>query len=232
VPAEQRGYDLAEGKRGPEAVHSDQVERPTDATTEDAFRAIAYECLHHVADNFEAVMNEDPDGVHQMRVGLRRLRAAISIFSDVLDDEQTRKIKRELKWLTGELGPARQFRRFDDAKSRAMRAVSSERFRELLLDAAEWIEVGSWRQTTNSTSVRPVPAREFATENLRKRTAKIVKKGKKLRQLDAEKRHKLRIAAKKLRYGGEFFTTLFPGRKCAKRREVFLKKLKRPQDCR
>ena len=48
-----------------------------------------------------------------------------------------------------------------------------------------------------------------------KRAAKIVKKGKKLRELDAEKRHKLRIAAKKLRYGGEFFATLLPGKKSA-----------------
>jgi triphosphatase len=47
-------------------------------------------------------------GVHQMRVGLRRLRAAISLFAGILQDPQTAALKDELKWLTGELGPARE----------------------------------------------------------------------------------------------------------------------------
>src|SRR5262249_59324633 len=50
----------------------------------------------------------DPEGVHQMRVGLRRLRAAMSLFADILQDPQTAALKEELKWLTGELGPARE----------------------------------------------------------------------------------------------------------------------------
>src|SRR5215510_12664662 len=48
------------------------------------------------------------EGVHQMRVGLRRLRAAMSLFADILQDPQTAALKEELKWLTGELGPARE----------------------------------------------------------------------------------------------------------------------------
>ena len=43
-----------------------------------------------------------------MRVGLRRLRAAMSLFSTLLHDTQTAAIKTELKWLTGELAPARE----------------------------------------------------------------------------------------------------------------------------
>jgi CHAD domain-containing protein len=42
-------------------------------------------------------------------------------------------------------------------------------------------------------------------------------------------RHKLRINAKKLRYAGEFFASLFPGGKSTKRRRVFAKALKRLQ---
>jgi CHAD domain-containing protein len=33
--------------------------------------------------------------VHQLRVGVRRLRAAISLFADILDDPQTAAIKNE-----------------------------------------------------------------------------------------------------------------------------------------
>ena len=45
------------------------------------------------------------ESLHQMRIGLRRLRAAIAIFADVVDDEDLEKIKGELKWITKELGP-------------------------------------------------------------------------------------------------------------------------------
>ena len=43
-----------------------------------------------------------------MRVGLRRLRAAMSLFSGILRDPQTAALKAELKRLTGRAGPARE----------------------------------------------------------------------------------------------------------------------------
>jgi CHAD domain-containing protein len=39
------------------------------------------------------------------------------------------------------------------------------------------------------------------------------KRGKRLQELDAAGRHRLRIAAKKLRYAAEFFAALFPKRR-------------------
>ena len=54
-----------------------------------------------------APRNGDSEGVHQMRVGLRKLRAAISIFSGLFNDNQTSYIKAELVWMANELGPAR-----------------------------------------------------------------------------------------------------------------------------
>jgi CHAD domain-containing protein len=44
-----------------------------------------------------------------MRVGLRRLRAAMSVFKELLSGREIKEIKTELKWLTEELGPARDF---------------------------------------------------------------------------------------------------------------------------
>ena len=43
-----------------------------------------------------------------MRVGLRRLRAGMSLFCRLLRDPQAAAIKSELKWLAAELGPARE----------------------------------------------------------------------------------------------------------------------------
>jgi triphosphatase len=51
-----------------------------------------------------------------------------------------------------------------------------------------------------------------------------------LERLDPRRRHKLRIQAKKLRYGAEFFGDLFDGRRAAKRREAFSAALERLQD--
>src|SRR5262249_57099898 len=77
-------------------------------STRDGFKVIGRACLKQVVDNVPALVAGDGEGVHQMRVGLRRLRAAISLFAALLRDAQSAAIKAELKWLTGELGPARE----------------------------------------------------------------------------------------------------------------------------
>ena len=61
-----------------------------------------------VAANEAALHHRDAEGLHQMRVGIRRLRAAMSIFKRMLSGSQATAIKSELKWLAGELGPARE----------------------------------------------------------------------------------------------------------------------------
>ena len=113
-----------------------------------------------------------------MRIGLRRLRAAIAIFADVVGDEDLEKIKAELKWITRELGPARDLdvfaadvlaplrashpedegiaathRDFEGMRAMAYAsaagAVRSDRFRTAMLDLAEWVESGPWAVDNN-----------------------------------------------------------------------------------
>jgi triphosphatase len=108
-----------------------------------------------------------------MRIGLRRLRAAMSLFAVLLRDAQSEAIKTELKWLAGELGPARELEvltnrvvapmkrrrrrwrgmpslsqelaeRRDAALARAQDAVQSARFRALTIDIAAWLQAGQW----------------------------------------------------------------------------------------
>src|SRR5262249_2499313 len=103
----ERGYDLARGKRE-QAMSAESIELDKDMPAADAFRVIAHSCVRHFSGNADAIRDGDPEGVHQMRVGLRRLRAAITLFSKLLRDGQTDAIKAELKWLTNELAPARE----------------------------------------------------------------------------------------------------------------------------
>ncbi|HEX9039930.1 MAG TPA: CHAD domain-containing protein [Trebonia sp.] len=54
-----------------------------------------------------AVRRDKPDAVHQMRVTVRRLRAALQSFTEILPGEDTEQLRGELKWLGGVLGAAR-----------------------------------------------------------------------------------------------------------------------------
>jgi CHAD domain-containing protein len=53
------------------------------------------------------VRRDVPDAVHKMRVASRRLRSALQAYRRVLDRDATRPLTDELKWLAGELAPAR-----------------------------------------------------------------------------------------------------------------------------
>src|SRR5215510_9691210 len=255
----ERGYDMLAG-RDAAPVKAIAIDLMPGATTRDGFKAIGFACLKQMIGNEPALLAGDPEGVHQMRVGLRRLRAAISLFADILQDPQTAALEDALKWLTGELGPARELevlvtqvvapvrrrhsrqisglsrdlaRQRAEALARAQDAVRSPRFRALTLDIAAWLEAGQWTRPQDDL-VRDrgdVAIETSAAEQLTRRFRKIRKQGKKLARLDARSRHKLRIQAKKVRYASEFFADLFPGKKAARRRAKFLSALERVQDC-
>ena len=170
----ERGFLLATGKNG-KAFHGDPIVLAPAITAEESFRTIGLNCLHHLTANEVAVLNGDSNGVHQMRVGLRRLRAAISVFKDLSQDSHTDFVKTELKWLTEQLGPARDFdvlvresvaplaedrhgaseigvlkqdleARRDAEFARAKAALESERYRRITLDVALWLAGGAWSQ--------------------------------------------------------------------------------------
>ena len=115
-----------------------------------------------------------------------------------------------------------------EALAAAEKVAASARFRRLMLDALAWIESGDWTRTDNGF-IRERPAAIGAAAELRRRVQKIRKQGKHLAGLDARRRHKLRVKAKKLRYGCEFFAGAFPGKKRSRRRTRFAAKLKRLQ---
>ena len=168
----ERGYELVDGA-GDEPVKAADVHLAAGMSARDAFQVIGRACFKHAIDNEPALRKGDPEGVHQMRVGLRRLRTAMSLFADLLREAPTAAIKGELKWLSRELTPARELdvlmsravapvkkrrARFAGVPSlsqeladkrkaaltRAQDAVTSARFRALTLDVAAWLETGPW----------------------------------------------------------------------------------------
>ena len=75
---------------------------------EQAARDIVRECFDQIATNIIAVQRLDvPEGPHQLRVGLRRLRSAFSVFASVLASPELTRLGGEARWLGQEIGRLR-----------------------------------------------------------------------------------------------------------------------------
>ncbi len=249
----ERGYGLADDTLEA-CVRAAHIVLDKDMTAADGFRAIAFSCLHHLAANRAAVLAGDPEGVHQMRVGLRRLRAALSLFKALIEGPALEGVKKDLKWLSGELADARDFDVFlrktvkptekdapaglpaleEDIEARrhqgfvrARRLVKSPRYRRILLKTGLWVTGGDWAAGDDDIrrDLRQRPILDMACGILKARTAKVTKKLKKLDRMDDRQRHKLRIAVKKLRYAVGFFESLFGSGRRRKRFAAALKDL-------
>ena len=74
-----------------------------------AFREIVAAGLGHLVANQPAAAAGDPEGVHQMRVAIRRLRTALVLFETHLEPHATARFEAELKRLGQVLGEARDW---------------------------------------------------------------------------------------------------------------------------
>jgi CHAD domain-containing protein len=112
-----------------------------------ATRAITDYLRHQgaaVAEHDPKVRAGDPDGVHDMRVATRRLRATLRTFRSVLHRDRTDPLRGELHWLAGVLGAVRDGdvigrrlgEEIDDVKAASPEVVIgpvADRIRERLL---------------------------------------------------------------------------------------------------
>lgn len=171
----ERGYALLDGEaRHP--VHAAPIELSPDMTVERALDTIIRQCLDHLADNEALVLQaNDSIALHQMRVALRRMRSALSVFRSLLPSDQYAFFVGEMKWLTGILGAAREWdvfladlvgpvrahfdqdaslsaldraagERREAAYASAGEAILSSRYTILLLKIGAWLEGKGWRQ--------------------------------------------------------------------------------------
>ncbi|ANY79813.1 hypothetical protein BB934_17615 [Microvirga ossetica] len=245
VAKSERGYRLLDAA-SVQPFRAEPIALPKNATCAEAFQIIARSCLSQMLQN-EALVRQiqDPAVLHQMRVGLRRLRAALSLFGkQLLTDPESAAIKDDLRWAGQAMGTARdldvllervsstkaeydktQIRKIKRHRSEAYRdlleTLESRRFMDVILKAAAWIEAGTWAtlDEPDMKRARERPARDFVSDEFSRRFKRIRKSGKRLRKRSEEERHKLRIRIKKLRYGTEFFASLFPSSKAQKRRK-------------
>ena len=84
------------------------VELRKSESVERAARDILRECRQQIATNIRVVHEMDEaEGPHQLRVGLRRLRSALSVFNAALASSEATRLRGEAQWLGAEVGRLR-----------------------------------------------------------------------------------------------------------------------------
>lgn len=222
-----------------------------DAALDRTIAAVIKGCRDHWRTNVAAAIDgRDPEGVHQVRVALRRLRSALGLFKHHIPAAQRGVLVQEAKWLLGELGPVRDLDVFinvlaadftprvaedegfaqlirsarlgrDTAQTAAAAALSSTRAKRFAARLDTWLDGRGWRgETTAEDALR------FARHAINRRLRKIRGAVEDIAKLPIPERHELRIAVKKARYGIEFFHGLLP----QKRAQRWTAALKHVQD--
>ncbi|MGE3872923.1 MAG: CHAD domain-containing protein [Parvibaculaceae bacterium] len=248
---EKRGYDLADGRETASGTAC-PIPLPAPLTVRTALQAIGHECLRQLAANVPALLDgSDDEALHQIRVAIRRFRAAMSLFKDILQDPESDQVKVELQKMAALLGDARDLEVFaeelarviadnpderslgelrahldarkDEAYRRARYAVSSATFHGTLIRAAQWLAVGSW---TSEDGLRrgalAQPVVGLAAAEMTRRRKAVKRAAHDFDECDPAALHKLRVQVKKLRYASEFFASLFQH---GKRKKAFLSSL-------
>lgn len=92
----------------PHPVKAKPAFLPAATTAEDAFRLILTQCKWHIAANVPAVVDaRDIEGMHQLRVGFRRLRVALSSFGGEFRTPAVEALRARAKKISAHLAPAR-----------------------------------------------------------------------------------------------------------------------------
>lgn len=172
-----RGYLLAEEGRIeplPAPRNAETVALDPAQTTEQAARDVLRECFDQIATNIAVVRAaDDAEGPHQLRIGLRRLRSAFSIFSSVLACPEMERLRDETRWLGQEVGRLRDIEvvlndivmrearahpeevglsaladsltpQAAELRARVRETLAGDRVQSLLLDLARFTETRGW----------------------------------------------------------------------------------------
>ncbi len=181
-------------------------------------------------------IGDDPEELHDMRVAVRRLRAATTVFADVLP-VRAQSLRAQLTWVADALGAVRDLdvqleqlgewkeesgpedrsalAALDDllrteresARRTMMTVLDSARFDRLVRGMETFVRRGPSRRNPMARA----PALQAAPDLLRKPYRKARKAGRRLGDdSTAAAYHRLRIRCKRLRYAVEFVADLYP----------------------
>lgn len=198
-----------------------------------AFQKIAQDCVTIIRAQHKGACAGDVEAVHQIRVAITRLRAAVAFFAPIAIDAEWLRLKKEIAWLNISLGAARDSdvvvdyagrrryrawaqrmiggrldRRQTDDRRRLVRCLRSARFKHLIVAMEGWIKHGPWLARSGSAE----PLEVYGARELNRWRERLIRKGRNLETLSASRRHRLRIKVKRFRYMLEALTETVPVR--------------------
>jgi CHAD domain-containing protein len=207
---------------------------------------LAHRYLDH---RFRELLREEPraweawdsEGVHQMRVATRRMRAAFRAFQAVLPSKLIEGFNEEFRWLAGVLGKVRDldvqkenlrrdtadmpaedvaclgdFRVYLDeewhkARRQLLSNLEGDRYRRLIERFGQFVSASPARR--GAVAAQAMTVRAAAVEFIDERLKKVLRRGRRLAaDSPIDEYHDLRIQCKRLRYLFEFFTPVYGAR--------------------
>ena len=181
----------------------------------------------------------DPEYLHQLRVGMRRLRSTLRACRALVRRKDAARLDRRLRealrafgdardWdvLEGSLGRSKLRRpaseRGEAARRKARATARSGRFRFLSDETLAWARGRPWRVRSDAGQ----PIEVFARGALERAHRRLLEAVERVDWNDAPGRHRVRILVKRLRYGCECFAAAWPDSAMA----PFLTALRRLQE--
>jgi triphosphatase len=232
----ERGDLLARGQTVASPRQANTVALAPEMDVKRAWHLVLSSCVDQVNANASQVATGEysAEHVHQLRVGLRRFRSALALFSGAVEEEALREAAsalfrtlgaaRDQVVIEGEFAPelqaamasagiatqgtARTVASSQVSPADALRQTASQMFLLDLLAALHTAHLVS----TNPEVARDLPLRDQLMQPLKHWHWQVVADVKRFEQLDDLSRHQLRKRAKRLRYAVEFCQTLFQGR--------------------
>lgn len=193
-----------------------------------AFATLCSAALAQIAANAPGVARgDDPEYLHQLRVGIRRLLSAMRAFRPLLRRKRADAVARPLRAMMRVFGAARDWdvlcftlARAKASKSLVARAheqrstvagaarelASSRTFESAQSRVLRWLKSDPWR----SHAAPNDPLLGYARRSLERAHRRLHKRARRIDWRDPARRHALRIALKRLRYGCDFFAACFP----------------------
>lgn len=233
----QRGYSLG-GGLPPAWSKAGAFVLDPDTSLDDAIALTLGRCYDHWMNNQAAALDgRDIEGVHQMRVALRRLRAALELFAPWLDDGSQARFVADVKWIADSLASVRDldvlshatlaplreaFPGDDDlarleecignrrhaACRRLVLAIGSPRYTSTVLTLGQWIVERGW---SAADPFLGGPAEPQFGRALSEVYAHVLSYGESFDALNPVARHQLRLRIKRLRYAIQFVGPVFQG---------------------
>ena len=230
-----RGYALVRPALGPQPTKSKDMPLDPGMSVGEAFRQIVSGALTQLSGNEIPTIQGMPSGIHQARVAIRRIRAALRAFKKSLPYDKRKAFNGEFRWFQQRLSPARDWHVFLDetvprirrnrpnarvnldrlrrialrerrrATNEATALFRSRRYTRLLLQFQCWL-LALERENRQWFDSKLEP---FARKILKKTRRDFLVDRRPFSRMTPDELHELRKRGKKTRYATEFFAGLW-----------------------